>query len=126
MASTPNLITKLYEDTIMDISQSEKAWQSFLDCAGMNYKYPFRDQVLIYAQRPNASACANIDMWNTIFNRWVIKGTEGIALIRENKGRVYLDYVFDVEDTAGRYAKPINLWNYNRNYDDKVINTISN
>ena len=121
MASTPNLITKLYEDTIMDISQSEKAWQSFLDCAGMNYKYPFRDQVLIYAQRPNASACANIDMWNTIFNRWVIKGTEGIALIRENKGRVYLDYVFDVEDTAGRYAKPINLWNYNRNYDDKVI-----
>ena len=121
MASTPNLITKLYEDTIMDISQSEKAWQSFLDCAGMNYKYPFRDQVLIYAQRPNASACANIDMWNTIFNRWVIKGTEGIALIRENSGRVYLDYVFDVKDTAGKYAKPINLWNYNRNYDDKVI-----
>ena len=63
-----------------------------------------------------------IDIWNTIFNRWVIKGTEGIALIRENNGKVYLEYVFDVKDTEGKYARPINLWNYNRNNDFNKTN----
>ena len=83
MASKLRLITDLYGETLTQISQNPDDWMSFLECAAMNYKYPFNDQVLIYAQRPEAVACAKIEAWNKQVGRWVNRGAKGIALLTE-------------------------------------------
>ena len=92
----------------------------------MNYKYSFSDQVLIYAQKPYASACAEIETWNKSLKRWVNKGATGIALLAENNGNTYLRYVFDVSDTNSKHGKNIVLWSVTKPYEEYVIEALEN
>lgn len=126
MASKMNLITDLYQDTILDITNNSDNWTSFLSSASMNYKYSFSDQVLIYAQKPSARACADIDTWNKTLHRWVNKGAKGIALISDENGYPRLKYVFDVSDTNNRYGRSIALWSINKNYENDIIESLEN
>ena len=103
MENKLNLITELAISTVVDFANKRGAWPAFLQTAARIYKYPFYDQLLIYAQRPDATACAPIEIWNTRMKRWVKRGAKGIALIDHTGGAQKLRYVFDVSDTyAGR------------------------
>ncbi len=108
MANKLRLITDLYGQTLTDVVIPEN-WMSFLECSAMNYKYSFNDQILIYAQRPTATSCAEIETWNKSVGRWVNKGAKGIALISESNGYSSLRYVFDISDTNSKYGKNILL-----------------
>ena len=123
MASKMNLITDLYQDTILDITNNSDNWASFLSSASMNYKYSFSDQVLIYAQKPSARACADIDTWNKTLHRWVNKGAKGIALISDENGYPRLKYVFDVSQTVSRNSSvnAVDLWSFEREKDEDII-----
>lgn len=90
MLSKKDFITELYKKTIKDVTSDSVAWRAFLHSASYQYKYPFEDQVLIYAQRPFATACADFDTWHKEpLNRRINRGAKGIALMRERGGRVY-------------------------------------
>ncbi len=90
-------------------------WTEFLNSAAYTYKYDFSEQIMIYAQRPDAAACASMEVWNKKCGRWIKRGSEGIALINENGG---ISYVFDVSDTMSADNAPFNLWNISRSdYD---------
>ena len=119
-------ITQLYSETLKGISANQNEWLSFLECAAMNYKYSFSNQVLIYAQKPYASACAEIETWNKSLKRWVNKGAKGIALLAENNGNTYLRYVFDVSDTNSRHGKNVILWSVTKPYEEYVIEALEN
>ena len=100
-----------------------------LDCffgvlAANNYKYDFDDQVLIHVQRPRATACAPIELWNNRFGRWVNKGAHGIALINDKGGHLSLHYVFDVSDTNSRAGNEVRLWKLENRYSDDVIEAL--
>lgn len=126
MANKLRNITDLYSETLKDISTNQSEWLSFLECAAMNYKYSFSDQVLIYAQKPYASACAEIETWNKSLKRWVNKGATGIALLAENNGNTYLRYVFDVSDTNSKHGKNVILWSVTKPYEEYVIEALEN
>ena len=126
MANKKKLITELYVETLEELTNDEENWLSFIKCASMNYKYNFNDQVLIYAQKPNAIACADIETWNRSLDRWVNKGSKGIALIVEEKGYSRLKYIFDVSDTNNRYGKEVSLWRINPKYNIEVIESLEN
>ena len=126
MANKLRNITDLYSETLKDLSTNQSEWLSFLECAAMNYKYPFSDQVLIYAQKPYASACAEIETWNKSLKRWVNKGATGIALLAENNGNTYLRYVFDVSDTNSKHGKNVILWSVTKPYEEYVIEALEN
>ena len=100
-------------------------WTAFLKSAAWQYKYPFQDQILIYAQRPDATACASIDVWNKKLKAWINRGSKGIALLREGDRGKYLDYVFDISDTHSNNG-PIRLWQYNSRFDNAIIETLEN
>ena len=100
-------------------------WTAFLKSAAWQYKYPFQDQILIYAQRPDATACASIDVWNKRLKSWINRGAKGIALLREGNRGQYLDYVFDISDTHSNNG-PIRLWQYNSRFDEAIIETLEN
>ena len=102
-----------------------KNWTAFLKSAAWQYKYPFQDQILIYAQRPDATACASIDVWNKKLKAWINRGSKGIALLREGDRGKYLDYVFDISDTHSNNG-PIRLWQYNSRFDNAIIETLEN
>lgn len=121
-----DLITELYKRTIKDITSDSVAWRAFLHSAGFQYKYPFADQVLIYAQRPMATACAETHLWNTHFGRWVNRGATGIALIEGRSAKNYLNYVFDVSDTHHRENKPFEIWSVKPEYEADVIEALQN
>lgn len=125
MAAKTQRIFELLQDTAKSLSDY-KNWTSFLKSASWQYKYPFEDQVLIYAQRPDAIACARIEIWNNNMHRCINKGAKGIALLRENGNRYGLEYVFDVSDTNDRYNRDVRLWQYDERYDDAIIETLSN
>ena len=101
-------------------------WTSFLKTAAWMYKYPFQDQVLIYSQRPDATACASIEVWNKSLQRWINKGAKGIALLHGDGSTYRLDYVFDVSDTNDKYARDIVLWQYEDRHDEAIIETLQN
>ena len=101
-------------------------WTSFLKTAAWMYKYPFQDQVLIYSQRPDATACASIEVWNKSLQRWINKGAKGIALLHGDGSTYRLDYVFDVSDTNDKYGRDIVLWQYEDRHDDAIIETLQN
>ena len=126
MATKYKLITELYTETLDNFNRNTDSWLSFLDCASMNYKYPFQDQVLIYAQKPTARACADIETWNRTLKRWVNKGAKGIALLTEENGYSHLKYVFDVADTNSRYNNHIKLWSVNPKYEPDIIEAMEN
>ena len=121
-----DLITELYKRTIKDITSDSVAWRAFLHSAAYQYKYPFADQVLIYAQRPMATACAETQLWNQHFGRWVNRGATGIALIDGKGAKNYLSYVFDVSDTHHRDNKPFEIWGLKPEYEGDVIEALQN
>lgn len=126
MASKLRLITDLYGETLTQISRNPDDWMSFLECAAMNYKYPFNDQVLIYAQRPEAVACAKIEAWNKQVGRWVNRGAKGIALLSEDNGYTNLRYVFDIADTNSKFGKSFRLWSVSKPYELDIIESLEN
>lgn len=126
MASKLRLITDLYGETLTQISKNPDDWMSFLECAAMNYKYPFNDQVLIYAQRPEAVACAKIEAWNKQVGRWVNRGAKGIALLSEDNGYTNLRYVFDIGDTNSKFGKSFRLWSVPKPYEVDIIESLEN
>ena len=125
MASKLQIITELSDRTAHSITDNHINWASFLTTAAWNYKYKFQEQLLIFAQRPDATACAPIELWNNL-GRWVNKGAKGIALIDDKDNTFKLRHVFDVSDTNSRYERPIQLWNMAERYEDSVIEALEN
>ena len=129
MATTLVDIKEVYNETIANITSDSRKWQSFLSCASRNYKYDFDEQLLIYAQRPTAIACASYDTWNSKLNRIIKKGHSGIALITEKYGKPSIRYVWDVSDTQsmyGRKGKKVRVWNVGVAYQDQVVEALEN
>lgn len=97
-------ISELAENTAFEIVQNQEEWKKYLTTAARLYKYPFREQLLIYAQRPDATACASIEIWNERMHCWVKKGAKGIALLDDADRGKKLKYVFDVADVYTLYV----------------------
>ncbi len=126
MATKLQLVTELAQSVTKELSMFEN-WTAFLRSAAWQYKYSFEDQLLIFAQRPDATACADFDTWNNTLNRRINRGAKGIALLRERGSEYYLDYVFDISDThAYMRGGDIRLWKYDDKYDDAIIETLEN
>ena len=124
MATKLQLITELSERTARSVTRNPANWTSFLKTAAWNYKYPFHDQLLIYAQRPDATACAPIELWNQKLGRWVNKGAKGIALINDSGSRLSLRHVFDASDTNSRDNRPVMLWTVQDGYTEAITETL--
>ena len=99
MLSKYQLISALSERVASDVTRSPVHWMEYLNTASRLYRYPFHEQLLIYAQRPDATACASLELWNNKMGRWVNRGAKGIALIDDSTDLPRLKYVFDVSDT---------------------------
>lgn len=125
MANKTQQIFELSQEAARELSGVDN-WTAFLRSAAWQYKYPFEDQLLIYAQRPDATACASLDTWNGKLKRWINKGAKGIALLRENERGHYLDYVFDISDTNSFYGNEVKLWSYEDKYYEAVKETLEN
>lgn len=118
-------ITELYLNTVLEVASNADNWTSFLKSASNNYKYRFDEQILIYAQKPDATACAETIIWNKKLKRWINKGSKGIALITENNGEMGLRFVFDVSDTNSNvYGRKFKLWKAEEKYADDVIEAL--
>ena len=102
MPTKAELYSQLASDTARRLTGNWERWADFLSLAGRLYKYPYSDQLLIYAQRPDATACAEYDVWNNRMNRFVRRGSKGIALLDDSGGTLHLRYVFDMSDTGTR------------------------
>ena len=123
MISKVNYITQLYEESLLDICKSPEEWMKFLTTLSNNYNYSFNNQVLIYMQKPQATACTDITTWNNKFNRWVNRGAKGIATLEEKNGNLNIRYVFDVIDTNGRYFKK---WYITKSYENEISKVLKN
>ncbi len=126
MATRLQVISELAAQAMEQLTRSVDSWRSFLNSAAWLYKYPFHEQVLIYAQRPDAKACAPIELWNSRFKRWVNRGARGIALIDDSGQKPALRYVFDVSDTNTRYDIPFRLWQAKPEYEIQIIEELEN
>lgn len=126
MATKLQMMSELAALTTEQLTQSKENWTSFLDSAAWLYKYPFHEQVLIHAQRPDATACAPIELWNNTFRRWVNKGAKGIAIIDDSGQKPTLRYVFDVSDTNTRYNVPFSLWQTRPEYEAQIVEELQN
>ena len=126
MATKLQMMSELAAQTTERLTQSKENWTGFLDSAAWLYKYPFHEQVLIHAQRPDATACAPIELWNNAFKRWVNKGAKGIAIIDDSGQKPALRYVFDVSDTNTRYNVPFSLWQTRPEYEAQIIEELQN
>ena len=116
------LISQLADQTAHAVTRDVDGWKRYLTTASRLYKYSFDEQLLIYAQRPDATACAEMELWNNTMHRWVKAGSKGIAVIRQNSGRPRLEYVFDVADTRPvRGARTPWLWEIREDYHDQVL-----
>lgn len=124
MASTHRTISELYAETVNNFIADPDSWLGFLRSAGRNYKLPFEEQVLVYAQRPDATAVLEMERWNNRYGRWVNKGSTGIAVFGSPGGKG-LRYYFDVSDThATRYARPIPIWSMRPEHDGPVVEAL--
>lgn len=127
MASKYQFITELYNETLLRVTGSRERWTGFLRAACYNYKCPFDEQILIYAQRPDATAVLELDRWNGQFGRWVNKGAAGIAVLDEARGKGRLKYYFDVADThETQRSRPLPIWTMDEAYTGRVIETLEN
>jgi len=119
-------VRKLYKDTIKDIAKNEDNWLDFLKTASWNFKYNFDDQILIYAQKPNATACAEMKEWNEKVKprRWVNKDTKGIAIFAKEGSQLPLRFVFDVEDTHNYMNTKYKLWKIEQKYESEIIEAL--
>ncbi len=125
MGSKFEIISELANKTSKKIASNPREWKAFLKVAAQIYKYPFTDQLLIYAQRPEVTACASITIWNRRMNRWVKRGAKGIALIDTVKSKPRLKYVFDVKDTCpGKNAVNPKIWQLRNEHHDAVIKNL--
>lgn len=112
---------RLAEETAVRITGSYLSWTDFLNTAARLYKYPYHEQLLIYAQRPEATACASFDIWNRYMGRYIRRGAKGIALIDSSGDTPKLKYVFDVSDTGGsERSRSPNLWSYRPEHEQAV------
>ena len=127
MAAKYQLITELYRRTGRDITRNPQAWQGFLSSACRNYKCRFDEQLLIYAQRPDATAVAEIGTWNRLFKRWVNKDSKGIAVFDPKGRRNTLKYYFDVSDTHEGYygSRPVPIWRMDKRYEQPVMERLA-
>ena len=127
MAAKYQLMTELYRRTGIEITRNTQVWQNFLASACHNYKCRFDEQLLIYAQRPDATAVAEISTWNRLFKRWVNKNSKAIVVFDTKGQRNTLKYYFDVSDThAGYYgSQPVPIWQMDRRYEQPVIERLS-
>ena len=127
MAAKYQLITELYQRTSAGIARNAQAWQGFLASACRNYKCRFDEQVLIYAQRPDATAVAKLETWNTMFKRWVNKDSKGIAVFDPKGRRNTLKYYFDISDTHEGYygSRLVPIWQMDERYEQAVIERLS-
>ena len=127
MANTFEHIRKLYNNTCEDIVRSPTVWQNFLGSACYNFRLPFDEQLLIYAQRPDAKAVLSFNSWNNRFNRMVNRGAKGIAVVDDSTDNPGLKYYFDISDTSEREnSKPVPIWKYEDGFKDDVIKTLQN
>lgn len=111
MANKVQFIRELADSTVKAVTSTPSDWMDYLDTASRVYKYSFSDQLLIHAQRPEATACAPLELWNARFDRWINRGTKGIALLDDKSEALRLRYVFDVADThKGRRGRDPYLW----------------
>ena len=125
MASKFQFITELYSRTLTKLTGDYESWTGFLRAACYNYKCPFDEQVLIYAQRPDATAVLELEKWNRQFGRWVNAGATGIAVIDEARGKGRLKHYFDITDThAARISRPVPIWSMEPAYTEPVIETL--
>jgi len=127
MAAKYQLITELYQRTGVTVAKNPQAWQNFLSSACRNYKCRFDEQLLIYAQRPEAIAVTELETWNKRFKRWVNKDSKGIAVFDPKGRRNTLKYYFDISDTHEGYygSKPVPIWQMNERYEQAVIERLS-
>ena len=127
MAAKYQLITELYRRTGVAVAKNPQAWQSFLAAACRNYKCRFDEQLLIYAQRPDAVAVAKLETWNRQFKRWVNKDSKGIAVFDPKGRRNTLKYYFDVSDTHEGYygSRPVPIWQMDERYEQAVMERLS-
>lgn len=124
MPSKKQTVIALASEEIRATMSSPSRYMDFLDTAAQNYKYNYREQVLIHAQKPDATACADIETWNKL-GRWVNKGTRGIALLVD-RPPVSLRYVFDVSDTNSRAGREVNLWKLMSRHEASVMESLEN
>lgn len=127
MAAKYQLITELYRRTGVAVAKNPQAWQGFLSSACRNYKCRFDEQLLIYAQRPDAVAVAKLETWNRQFKRWVNKDSKGIAVFDPKGRRNTLKYYFDVSDTHEGYygSRPVPIWQMDERYEQAVMERLS-
>ena len=128
MARKYDLISELYERTCFAVTDNPANWQSFLKSASRNFRLRFDEQLLVYAQRPSATAVLEIERWNGTFGRWVNRGAKGIAVFEDaDRSRQRLIHYFDVSDThESRYSRPVPIWEMKPQYEAEVIETLEN
>ena len=125
MPTKQEVITELATQTAQRITRSGEDYMAFLTTAANNFKYSFQDQLLIFAQKPEATACAEIKFWNR-HGRWVNKGTTGIALLRDTDAPYKLRYVFDMSDTNSRIGRTVPVWQMREQDENAVIEALAN
>lgn len=116
----------LAESAARDITSSRDQWTAFLTTSARLYKYPYSDQLMIFAQRPDATACAEYDLWNDKMRRYIKRGSKGIALVDNSGERPRLRYVFDVSDTGTRRdSRPVELWQMQEEHEPAIMEALS-
>ena len=127
MARKIDLITDIYRETSKQITSSPQAWTAFLRSACRNFRLRFDEQVLVFAQRPDAVAVLEIERWNKQYGRWVNRGAKGIAVFESaDRSRQRLQYYFDISDThPGRLSRPVPLWQMKPEYETEVIEILT-
>lgn len=127
MAILYKALTELYRETQRKVTAPDQ-WQAFLASACRNYRLTFDEQLLVYAQRPDATAVLEIERWNRQFGRWVNRGANGIAVFDgEHTGKPRLKYYFDISDThEARFPRPVPIWTVREEYTPDIIETLEN
>lgn len=129
MATTTTIASVVFKETVAKVSKDAINWQTFLKTASMNYTNSFSEQLLIYAQRPEAVACADINTWNGSYNRFINRGTPGIGLLVDHGNRLGIRYVWGINDTHsvyGRKGKKLKIWKVPKVYEEQVIESLEN
>ena len=117
---------ELFGEEISIITKNPSEWLKFLDTCSNNYKFSFTEQVLIYAQKPEATYLAEIEQWNKKLHRWIKKDTKGVALIENDGINTRLKHVFDISDTYDKFGRKVSIWQVNHKFDDEIIEDLEN
>lgn len=117
---------ELFGEEISIITKNPSEWLKFLDTCSNNYKFSFTEQVLIYAQKPDATYLAEIEQWNKKLHRWIKKDTKGVALIENDGINTKLKHVFDISDTYDKFGRKVSIWQVNHRFDEEIIEDLEN